>query len=115
MTRYRYLDMPEGWTDIAWWDVEVTCVTCGRKFTICQESAWKDARGNWVADCMCSELPDEVEVPVPGSDFYDPDCPACLQGIPHTRVDHDKEIDKVWLASLAEIDEYYEPFWCREA
>lgn len=57
MTRYGYLDMPDGYTDIADWHVIATCINCGRQVNAIRESCWEED-DQLVTDCMCSELPD---------------------------------------------------------
>lgn len=57
MSRYGYLDMPDGWSDVSDERAMVPCVECGRRFEADVESTWiKD--GRTVAYCGCGELAD---------------------------------------------------------
>lgn len=37
---------------------------------------------------------------------YDPDCPACLRHLPHTRQEHEEALMRNWEASLPDEGEF---------
>jgi predicted AlkP superfamily phosphohydrolase/phosphomutase len=57
MSRYGYLDMQEGWSDVSDERAMVPCVECGRRFEADVEQTWIDS-GRTVAYCGCGELSD---------------------------------------------------------
>ena len=58
MSRYGYLDMPDGYTDIGEHPVTATCPDCETAFTIAREACWiEDDR--LMCTCGCTELPDD--------------------------------------------------------
>ena len=55
MSRYGYLDMPDDYSDVSYWQVQATCCECGRQVTVCREDCWLDDHDQLVTNCMCSE------------------------------------------------------------
>lgn len=58
MSRYGYLDMPKGYTDVGDHPVMATCPDCGLEFTIEREACWVED-GRLMCACGCTELPDD--------------------------------------------------------
>ncbi len=57
MSRYGYLDMPEGYSDVSLEQVTATCSDCGRQITTDQEMCWPE-HGNLLTHCGCTETDD---------------------------------------------------------
>lgn len=62
MSRYGYLDMPEGYSDVSTERVTATCCDCGKDVMIDRESCWLEY-GILMAHCGCTEIGDEPPHP----------------------------------------------------
>ena len=64
MSRYGYLDMPNGYSDITDWPVRAICPSCGRRHIALAEDVLdnkpqvlEDGALVYLADDLCSEYP----------------------------------------------------------
>ena len=55
MKRYGYLDMEEGYSDVAGYWAKARCVQCGHLVDAIREDCWL-LDGQLVTDCGCAEL-----------------------------------------------------------
>jgi len=62
MGRYGYLDCEDGYSDVANWKVEATCVHCGKVVVEDREQCWNPSdleEDDWLCECGCTEYDEE--------------------------------------------------------